>query len=125
MAQLVKPVTWLFGVVLTIVGVVGFFMNPVLGIFQVDTIHNIIHLLSGIVAIVAVSTSEMYARWYLIVFGLVYGLVTVVGFIQQTTVLGLISINAADNYLHLAISVVCLAVGLLGAKKMQTTTVNA
>jgi hypothetical protein len=43
--------------------------------------------------------------------------VTVLGFMAGDSVLGLISVNAADNYLHLAIAAVFLLVGLLGTKK--------
>lgn len=110
MSTLVKPLTWILGIVLLLVGVAGFFVDGTLIIFQVDTIHNIIHVLSGVVALFAVSTSLAYARMYLIVFGLVYGLVTVLGFMSGN-ILGLFQVNMADNYLHAAIAVVCLVVG--------------
>jgi hypothetical protein len=48
---------------------------------------------------------------YFQVFGVVYGLVTVVGFLQGDTVLGLIGVNMADNVLHLAIAAVALYAG--------------
>lgn len=118
MSQYVKPLTWVLGVVLTLVGVLGFVLtDPLLGIFKIDPIHNIIHLASGLVAIAAVSMSEMYARWYLIAFGLVYGLVTILGFVEGDTVLGIITVNPADNYLHFAIAAVCLIVGFMGEPK--------
>ncbi len=116
MSSLVKSVTWILGIVLLLVGLLGFVNNPILGLFEVDTIHNVIHLLSGIVALIAVSSSESYARLYLIVFGIVYALVTILGFMSGTDVLGLFVVNQADNYLHAAIAVVCLAVGFGGKK---------
>ena len=116
MNSLVKSLTWILGIVLLLVGILGFVNNPVLGLFQVDTIHNAIHILSGIVALVAVSSGESAARLYLIVFGIVYGLVTILGFMNGGNVLNLIMVNQADNYLHAAISIVCLGVGF-GSKK--------
>lgn len=116
MSSMVKSITWILGIVLLLVGILGFVNNPILGIFQVDTIHNAIHILSGIVALIAVSSSESYARLYLIVFGIVYALVTILGFMSGTDVLGLFVVNQADNYLHAAIAVVCLGVGF-SAKK--------
>lgn len=117
MNSLVKTVTWILGVVLVIVGITGFFMDPVLGLFEVDMNHNLVHLLSGIVALAAAAGGESYARLYLIIFGIVYGAVAVLGFVDGSSVLGLITINQADNYLHSAIALVCLAVGFGAGKK--------
>ncbi len=112
---MVKSLTWILGIVLLLVGIAGFFMNPVL-VFQVDTIHNVVHLLSGIIALAAASSGESSSRLYLIIFGIVYGLVTILGFVNSGSILGLFSVNQADNYLHAAIALVCLGVGF-GSKK--------
>lgn len=111
MNLLVKPLTGILGLVLTIVGIAGFFVSGSLLGFMVDTTHNIIHLLSGLVALWAFNTSQAYSRIYLIVFGLVYALVTVLGFAMNGDILGLFQVNTADNYLHLAIAAVSLIVG--------------
>jgi hypothetical protein len=113
MNALVKPITWIFGIVFLLIGVAGFFMSsPLLGLYAVDTNHNVVHLLSGIVALIAAGSGDMYARWYLILFGIVYALVTILGFMEGTgTVLGLITVNPADNYLHAAIAAVALVIG--------------
>lgn len=111
MGTLVSPVTRILGVVLLVVGLLGFVMSsPLLGFFEVDTIHNLIHVASGVVALV-VAGNMAYARMYLIVFGLVYALVALVGYVQGTTVLGIFAVNAADNALHAAIGAVCLVIG--------------
>lgn len=117
MTSLIKSVTWVLGIVLVAIGVLGFVNDPVLGIFEVDTIHNIVHLLSGIVAIGAAVSGESYARLYLIVFGIVYGVVAVLGFTMGGDILGLFTVNAADNYLHTAIALVSLGVGFGGGKR--------
>ncbi len=116
MSSMVKSVTWILGIVLLIIGILGFILpSPLLGLFDVNTTHNIIHILSGIVGLIAVSSSESYARLYLIVFGIVYGLVAILGFMSGD-VLGLFTANTADNYLHAAIAIVCLGVGFGGKK---------
>lgn len=102
-----------FGIVFVLIGVLGFVPGittdgRLLGIFQVDTIHNIIHLLSGIVALVMASSAP---KTYFKIFGVVYLIVTIVGFVQGETVLGLITINMADNILHLVIAAAALAIG--------------
>ncbi len=116
MNSLVKPITWILGIVLLLVGILGFVNNPILGLFQVDAIHNSIHILSGILALIAVSSGKSYARLYLIIFGIVYGLVTILGFAMNGSILGIFTVNQADNYLHAAIAVVCLAVGFSSKK---------
>lgn len=116
MSSLVKTVTWLLGIVLLLVGLLGFVNDPVLGLFEVDTVHNWVHILSGVVGLIAVSSGQSYARLYLIVFGIVYALVTVLGFVKGGDILGLFTVNQADNYLHAAIALVCLAVGFGGKK---------
>lgn len=110
----------LFGVIFLLVGVLGFVpgLTPnghLLGIFEVNTLHNIIHVLSGILAL-ALSGSAPKA--FFKGFGIVYLLVTILGFIQ-TPILGLIGVNLADNLLHLVVSIAALAVGFSGGKEMM------
>lgn len=112
MSVLVKPITGILGLVLTIMGIAGFFVpDGMLFMFQVDIVHNVVLLLSGLVALLAFSNSQLYSRWYLILFGLVYGVITVLGFAMDGEILGLFHANMADNYLHLGIAAVCLVVG--------------
>lgn len=112
---MVNTFAWVFGIVLVLVGVLGYVPGVVndggmlLGIFEVDTMHNIIHLATGVLAILAVMMG--YARRYFQVFGVVYALVAVVGFVQGDTVLGLIGVNMADNVLHVVIAAAALWVG--------------
>jgi hypothetical protein len=112
MDRLVVPVTGLFGVAFIVGGILGFMMGSPLIIFQVGTVQNIIHLASGLVALICAALSYNAAKWYLIVFGLLYGVVTVVGFVNDGNVLNIIQVNEADNYLHLGISVIALMLGL-------------
>jgi hypothetical protein len=99
-------------------------MRYLLGLFMVGGVHNIIHLLSGIGALAGASKSERYARLYFQVFGSVYALVTVIGFIQKTTVLGIFDVNTADNFLHLGLAVVILAIGF-GLESLMPKTASA
>jgi hypothetical protein len=128
---MMQKLAWVFGIVFILVGVLGFVPaltsdGQLLGVFMVDGVHNIIHLLSGILAIAAAWwMSGAYTRLYFQVFGVVYAIVTIVGFLQGDTVLGLIMVNMADNLLHLVIAVVALWAGF-GMKDVTTpmTTEN-
>lgn len=112
-----KNVVTVLGVVFVLIGILGFIPgvtpdNELLGIFAVNGLHNVVHLLSGIAALAAVAAGGTAPRMYAQVFGLVYALVTILGFIMGTgELLSLVLINQADNFLHLVITVVLLYVG--------------
>ncbi len=119
MTMLVKPVTFILGAVLTVVGIAGFFLaqNGLLfGFFEVSPLHNVIHILSGMIGLWAASSGHAYARMYLILFGLIYGLVTVLGVALGGEIFGLFHVNMYDNYLHAGITLVTLVIGF-GSKK--------
>ena len=119
---MLKKAALAFGIVLTLVGILGFIpaltttdnngMELLLGIFMVGTIHNIIHLASGLAALALSKTGES-ARLYFKIFVVIYAIVTVVGFVQGDTVLGLIHVNLADNLLHTAIALSALYLGFM------------
>ena len=110
MTPFVKLTTKILGGVLLVVGVAGFFVDGQLLMFQVDTVHNVVHIATGVIGLIASGTYS-YSRLFLIVFGLVYAVVTVLGFTMGGDILGLFSVNMEDNTLHAAIAVVCLGVG--------------
>jgi hypothetical protein len=124
---MVKTAAKVFGVIFLLIGVLGFVPGVtddghLLGIFHIDTLHNIIHLASGLVALMAASASAAAARTYFLVFGVIYGLVTVLGFMAgNDDILGLMANNMADNFLHLGITVSALTFGL---KKEATGKTN-
>jgi GTP cyclohydrolase III len=106
-----KTILTILGVVFLAIGVLGFVSDPLLGIFEVDTLHNIIHILSGALALVAVSMGANAMNTFSRIFGVVYGIVAVLGFVSGDNVLGLIMVNAADNVLHLVLAVIFLYLG--------------
>lgn len=113
---MVKKAAFIFGVVFIAVGLLGFIpaLTPdghLLGIFEVDTVHNLIHLLSGIAALV-LSKTYRGAKTYFKVFGVVYGLVTLLGLLSgDSPLLGFIAHNTADIVLHALITAAALYLG--------------
>lgn len=112
----VKTAAMVFGVVFVIVGILGFVpaFTPngyLLGIFEVNGLHNMVHLLSGIAALVA-SKSYKYSRLYFQVFGIVYGLVALLGiFHGDNDIFGVLAHNVADIFLHVIITAAALYFG--------------
>src|SRR5690242_10966593 len=113
-----------FGAVLLIVGLLGFISDSsfdtgtsglngdsLLG-FEVNGWHNLVHVGSGLFLLL-MCAKRATAKTAALLFGLVYGLVTIVGFVDGQDVFGLIPVNQADNFLHLAISALALLTGLI------------
>jgi hypothetical protein len=80
--------------------------------FEVNAIHNLIHVASGLL-LLAASPKRASARAVALAFGLVYGLVAIIGLIDGEDVLGLIPVNSADNLLHIALAALGIVTGLI------------
>ncbi|MEO5646439.1 MAG: DUF4383 domain-containing protein [Candidatus Paceibacterota bacterium] len=114
-----------FGWIILAVGILGFIPGIVtpsgllLGIFSVDAMHNIIHILTGIVALASAGTLKG-AKLYFKIFGIVYALVTILGLMSSNgMVLGMM-MNTADNLLHVVITLFALYFGF----RNESTTVT-
>lgn len=114
---MLKKAATLFGVLFILIGILGFVPGitndgMLLSIFHVNTSHNLIHIVSGIAALTIGMSSEKGARTYFQVFGVVYALVTVLGFMSMDSdILGLVANNMADNLLHIVIATSALYLG--------------
>lgn len=102
------------GIVFVVIGLLGFVSDPLLGVFEVDGVHNTIHLLAGLLALAAVGMGQDMMRLYAKVFGGIYGLVGVLGFVMGgDMILGLFQANMADHLLHLVLAAVLLYTGFV------------
>lgn len=107
-----------FGVVLTLVGILGLVLNQdqesvksLLG-FDVNLTHNFVHLATGILGVIAGFSLLALARTYSLVLGIVYAALGAWGLTMggDFDPFGLfVQINVADHFLHLAIGVLGLA----------------
>ena len=117
------PAQWyclLAGAALLLAGLLGFLADTSWGtgsdvegsdllVFEVNGWHNVVHLASGVLLLVAASRRTS-AKTVALLFGITYGAVAVWGLLSDT-VLGLLPINGPDNALHLALA----AAGILAA----------
>lgn len=100
------------GIIFIILGIWGFFQNPILGLFLVDPMHNIVHLISGVLALVFAAQGEAPAKQFSKVFGVIYGLLAIAGFFKVGVyTLGFMMANDADDWLHLVLAVAFLYFG--------------
>lgn len=112
-----RSAAMIIGILFLAIGLLGFIPNPLVsptGIFVTDPLHNIVHLASGAVLLAGVYSS-LGASTALKIVGVVYGLVAVLGIlgigVANGMLLGLIHINAADNWLHVGLALVILYAG--------------
>lgn len=120
-----------FGAVYLLVGILGFFVTSGVGffategrnliIFEVNPLHNVIHLAIGAALLIAGMKSVAAAKSVNITVGAVYLLVGVVGLFILDSALNIIALNGADNVLHLASAVLLLGVGLSQDKAVRTS----
>lgn len=111
-----KAFALLFGLVLVVVGILGFVPQFVtdgmlLGIFGVNAAHNLVHVLTGLLGLV-LGAYAGGASLFNKVGGVLYLLVFVLGAVAVLLGSGLyLNLNWADNVLHLALALVVGAVG--------------
>ena len=113
-----KNLYLLLGGVLVLVGILGFVMpSPLLGLFEVNTIHNIVHLASGALTILAATQGIGAMRLWGKLFGFVYLAVAIAGFVTPN-LYGLMHVNTPDNVLHLGLAALFLYVGLVAPPRL-------
>jgi uncharacterized membrane protein HdeD (DUF308 family) len=116
-----KTLCKIAGFLFLIVGLAGF-AAPTLAGFHLTPIHNIVHILTGAIALyMGFSASYEAARTFCLIFGVVYLLLGILGFVSPDVVAGIIGhptpVEAGaltpDNAFHLLAGIVFLAVGAM------------
>ena len=114
-----KNITIVFGLTFVLVGVLGFIPNPLVsanGLFEVNAMHNVVHLLTGAAFLFGGLVLEGKEDITLKTVTAAYFGVALLGFLTGgNTLLGMVHINEADRWLHLG-----LAMSMLGAAFVAT-----
>jgi hypothetical protein len=126
----------LFGLVLTVAGIIGFFYeadftsdesvrDAVFGILDVNGWHNVVHIATGVLGLLAYSAGAAASRSYALGLGVVYILVAIWGFIvgDGDSILSIIPVNTEDNVLHVLIGATGLAAGAASRPGVDRTRV--
>lgn len=89
------------------------------GVFEVSIFHNLLHLGFGVAGLIMARTFA-HARLFLIGGGLAYLTLWLDGLLDQRTS-HVLAFNTADTWLHFALGIVMVVLGLtLGATKVPT-----
>ncbi len=111
-----RIISLVFGVTFIAVGILGFIPNPLIsnqGLFAVNAVHNVVHLILGCSFIFGALKFPGNENRLLIIMGLGGIAVTIVGLLSPgDMMLGIIHANDADHWLHFGLTTIILASGL-------------
>lgn len=124
-----RLVATVLGAIFLLIGIIGLFIAgdhvvstegvSLLG-FEVNHLHNIVHIVIGGILLAAGLKSIPLAKKANATVGAVYFLVGVIGLFIINTSLNILALNAADNVLHFVSAIVLLAVALATEKNVAT-----
>ncbi len=110
----VRTAAIVIGVVFLVIGLLGFVSNPIVGptgFFVTNPTHNGVHIASGVVLLLG-AYSGLGPAMALRVIGVIYAIIAVLGFLMPgDMMLGMIAMNSADRWLHVALAIVILYAG--------------
>jgi hypothetical protein len=115
-----KTICTFLGVVFILVGLVGFAKHDLLGA-HLSAAHNVVHLVSGAIALyLGLKGSLSAAKLFCIIFGAVYLLLGVCGFLLGTgpdkmlaVAPGTLEFGTMDHIIHVALGVIFLIGGFI------------
>ena len=123
----------IFGIVFLLVGVLGLFAENgmameadmetagrLFGLFPVNLLHNLVHILFGIWGIIASRTGDA-SRTYGRVGAIVYALLVVLAFVSPST-FGLVPIGGNDIWLHAILALGLAWIGFAGGVATTRST---
>jgi hypothetical protein len=122
------------GGTLVVAGIVGFFyssafgdpgeVDAVFGILDVNGWHNVVHLLTGLLGLLLVSSAP---RAYAGGLGLVYLVVALWGFAigDGEAILSIVPVNTEDNVLHLVLGLAGLGAYAASRDEARPATAGA
>jgi hypothetical protein len=128
---MVRRVAMVFGIVFLLLGILGL-ISPggmsmgmsspgmTLGLFPVNLLHNIVHLLFGVWGLIA-SRSFTGAKMYAQVGGVVYIVLAICGWLLPDT-FGMLPNGGHDIWLHALLGLVLAGVGFTAKDTMATST---
>ena len=137
-ATTLQTATMIVGLTFLVVGIAGFIPGittdydtlafagtdseaELLGIFQVSILHNIVHLAFGALGVYAARTART-SYLYLVGGGVVYLVLTLYGVvIDRTSDANFVPVNTPDNWLHLALGVGMIGLGVALGRDARTS----
>ena len=116
MSMPLQKIALVFGIVFLVIGILGFVMGsadmtpqPMLGLFHVNIVHNIVHLAFGVWALLSAKTHKA-AESYAQIAGVVYLVLALLGFFAPSG-FGLVPLGNHNIWLHAILGLVLIYFG--------------
>jgi hypothetical protein len=136
-----KTILSIVGTLFVVIGIAGF-VSPGLGGTHLSAAHNVIHLVSGALALwFGLKGTLSAARTFSWLFGIVYGLLGVAGMVfghtgmamhemgtdpkLLTLIPNVLELGRNDHILHIVLGIVFVAAALMARPVVRTTTAAA
>ena len=124
-----KTAAVIIGLIFVAVGLLGFVDNPIIGeshnaMFHADTVHNVVHIASGVLFLLIAMAAPASAGTALKIFGIVYLAIGIVGLVQYGSgagvgkVFGFLHVNGNDNILHIVLGIVIFLAGFIRPRRL-------
>ncbi len=120
-AYMAKTLAFIFGIILILLGLLGFVNNPLIGagaLFATDAMFSVIFIILGaLLIIVALRSGGNSALWLKIVGAILFLLGFIGAFTVPSaggTVLGIAYANGATNWLNLVAGIAVFVAGMYG-----------
>lgn len=120
---MVRFIASALGILLIVVAVLGFMpefnqSGKLLGIFAITSISNIMHLVTGVIALMCGLKSSKASVFFFIAVGVIYGATAILGFYDNTMALfRFLASDGANNWFHAIIAAVALYLGIYYFRK--------
>ena len=110
------------GILFILLGAAGFVpaLCPgglLFGVLTVNQIMSIVYVATGVLGLLLGFGGEAAGRTFFRIFGIVYALIAILGFMHVNGGVG-IEMNTADNVLHVVIAVIGIAAGFMARRPM-------
>ena len=128
---LVRKLAFLWGILFALGGILGFVPGITkdemfLGFFMVNTPHNLLHIISGIIFLIASWLGARAARLWFLIFGLFYMALAVIGFkVGNGLIFNLISNSPIDSWGHAFLGLVLFVTGLIAPKPSSAAGITS
>jgi ABC-type Na+ efflux pump permease subunit len=127
-----RLVAVIFGAVYLLIGLAGFLITAnvgfaategehLLGLFMINPLHNIVHIVIGAVLLAAGLKSVRHSKTANATVGGVYLIVGIIGLFILDSSMNILALNTADNILHFLSALILLGVGLGMERNVPTT----
>ncbi|HYM52358.1 MAG TPA: DUF4383 domain-containing protein [Candidatus Dormibacteraeota bacterium] len=111
-----RTVAAVLGVVYLAAGVAGFILDsPLFGLFDVNTLHNIVHLVFGAALLYGLMNTALATNINRTV-GAILVVLGILGFVSADG-FGLVPLGGYDIWLHLGSGIILLAISMMGSSE--------